>query len=834
MSDKLPIETVLEELLQALATHDEAILQAPPGAGKTTLVPLKFLEQVNGKIILLEPRRIAARNAAHRMAHLLDEKVGETVGYRMRLDTRVTPKTRIEVVTEGVLINMLQQDPSLDGVDLVIFDEFHERSLDADLALSMILKARELFRDKPLKLLVMSATLEQQGLAQLLNSPPQILSEGKSFPVEIHYGSATKPQDRTVPKALASVREVLSKHPHSSVLVFLPGEGEIRQLETQLRELNLDKVDIAPLFGSLSLEAQARAVEPSASNRRKVVLATNVAETSLTIDGVDVVIDSGLERRARFDPNTATTRLHTQRISQSSSTQRTGRAGRIAPGHCYRLWSKDQQQQLAQNRTPEIVEADLGNLVLQLLRWGLWSFEELDWLNPPPGSNWQQAVGQLSGFGAVIQSETSLRLTPHGELMAGFATEPRLSHLLIRSAEQQAASIGSALAALWSDRDPFSRDEEIGASVEKRVAIILGELTCPGRYRGWLHRTRQLQQQFQKQLSVYEFGDSGTGLGRTDQIATLVALAFPDRIARRRHAGTFQLANGRSAKLDDNARSSLGNQKWLAVSEITGSTKGTDIIRSAVELDAKLFDDELNMLVSEQRVVDWDKKQSRFIAEQQTRIGQLVLARTTISDLGDRERVPTICAYIAGQGLQIFKQHQKLKLLQNRCRLLGSELDFDLSDEALIGTLEDWLGPYLSGLTKLDDINKLDIEKICRDRFSYEQQQLLDRLAPMRIEVPSGSNISIDYSQQPPVLAVKLQEMFGCDETPTVANGKVALKVYLLSPAGRPLHITQDLHSFWRSGYQSVRKDMRGRYPKHPWPEDPTEALPTRKTNRSK
>ena len=830
MRDKLPIESVLDELHQALITHDEAILKAPPGAGKTTLVPLKFLNHLKGKIILAEPRRIAARNAAYRMSQLVDEPVGQTVGYRMRLDTKVSDQTKIEVVTEGVLINMLQQDPALEEVDLIIFDEFHERSLDADFALSLTLKARELFRESPLKLLIMSATLEQEGLVQLLNEPPQIVSEGRTYPVEIEYTGAANPRDRIVDRLFTTVQTALKKHANSSMLVFLPGEGEIRQLESKLKGLSLPNTDIAPLFGSLSIDAQARAVEPCALNRRKIVLATNVAETSLTIDGVNVVIDSGLERRASFDPNTAMTRLHTERISQSSATQRVGRAGRTAAGYCYRLWSKDQQQQLAASRPPEILQADLANLVLQLLRWGLGSFQELAWLDSPPASNWQQAVDQLMTFGAVSQQTNTLRLTEHGEQMAAFTAEPRLAHMLLKSLAFNAERIGSALAALWSDRDPFWRDESLNVSIEKRVAVILGDLKCPSRYRGWLNRTRELSVKFEKQLGNYEINDHQNLGDQTETIACLVAMAFPDRIARQRHGGAYQLANGRSAKFME--RVSLANHKWLAVSEVSGTSKGTDIIRSAIELNPALFETHLNALKRDERIVDWDKKQSRFIAELQTRIGQLVLKRSALPDISATERVSTICAYVAEQGLGIFKVYPKLQVLQRRCSLSG--LDSELNDEFLVSTLEHWLGPYLTQIAKLDDIKKLDIEKICLDRLSYQNKQRLENLAPLRITVPSGSNIAIDYNENPPVLTVKLQEMFGCDETPSVGGGKVPLKIHLLSPAGRPLHITQDLHSFWRTGYEAVRKDMRGRYPKHPWPEDPTAALPTRKTNRAK
>lgn len=837
MIEKLPVESVLDELATSLKEKHEAILQAPPGAGKTTLVPLKFLGQVEDKIIMLEPRRIAARNAALRMADILGEPVGQTVGYRMRLETKVSHKTRIEVVTEGVLIRMLQDDPGLEGIGMVIFDEFHERSLDADFGLSLTLKSRELFRDKPLKILLMSATLEHQRLNQFLDQAAVIQSEGQVFPVEFHYSAAAKPRERIVPRLLDQIRDTLKQHPTSSVLVFLPGEGEIRQLESLLAEEKHPGLDIAPLFGNLPIESQVLAIQPSQKPRRKIVLATNIAETSLTIDGIDVVVDSGLERRARFDPNTAMTRLNTQRISQASATQRAGRAGRLKPGHCYRLWSKEQQSQMVAQSTPEILEAELGDLVLQTLRFGFESRQDLDWLDIPPTAHWQQAQDQLEQLGALDTNQSSMTLTTHGEHMAQLSLSPRLSHMLITAKQLDCEDLGCALAALWSERDPFGRDEAFGVSVEARIELILGNQQCPARYKGWLHRVKTLATQFARQLRKINVDPKPNDLNQTDKIACLVTAAYPDRIARKRHGGAYQLANGRSAKLPDLAMASaMSQKKWLAASEVTGSAGGSDIIRSAIEFSPDLFDGTLSDLVRIHRVVDWDKKTARFVAEQQTRIGELMLKRQPLPDLLDSERVATICDYVTQKGLSLFKHHAKLQKLQRRCQILFAETQeetFDISDNQLLKHLETWLGPYLINQTKLDHITKLDIEKICFDQLSYEQKQKLEQFAPQTFKVPTGSNITIDYNEEPPVLAVKLQEMFGCDTTPTIANGSIALQVHLLSPAGRPLQITQDLHGFWRSSYQSVRKEMRGRYPKHPWPEDPTVAVPTRRTKRS-
>lgn len=828
MTEKLPVEDVLDQLADELASQDEAILQAPPGAGKTTLVPLKFLHKTDGKIIMLEPRRIAARNAAFRMAHLLNEEVGETVGYRMRLDSRISPRTRIEVVTEGVLLRMLQNDPSLDGIDMLIFDEFHERNLDADFALALALKSRELFRDKPLKILLMSATLDQQKLQALFPRQP-IQSEGQTFPVDIQFGSTTKPGQRIVPQLFELTRSVAKQHPDSSILIFLPGEGEIRQLEQLLQESVTTHI-VRPLFGNLSIEAQVDAIQP-APGQPKIVLATNIAESSLTIEGVNVVIDSGLERRAQFEPNSGMTRLQTVRISQASATQRAGRAGRLAPGHCYRLWTKDQHQQLATQSKAEIFNADLADLTLQLLAFGFDSPRELDWVDEPPQAHWQQALDQLKSFNAVAD-DTPLRLTAHGEQMATLSLPPRLSHMLIDAKRWGATELGSALAALWSDRDPLGRDEQFGINLELKLDVLLGQRECPGRHRGWLHRTRNLMNQFAKQIESVS-GTASAELAEQDQLAVLVASAFPDRVARKRHGGGYQLSNGRSARLPEETKTYLSKAKWLAVSEVTGSNQGNDIIRNAAELNAKLFDGPLAHLKRSQRIADWDKKSARFVAEQQTKIGELVLKRETLTDLTEAERVTTLCGYIATQGLQIFKQYQAFTTLQKRCAIafdVTGDPTYEFAESHLMARLENWLGPYLSGQTKLESIRKIDIVTILLDQMSYEQKQQLGQLAPTTLEVPSGSKIKIDYSENPPVLAVKLQEMFGCDETPRIGGGKINLAVHLLSPAGRPLQITQDLHGFWRSSYQAVRKDMRGRYPKHAWPEDPTVATATRHT----
>ena len=841
MNDSLPINAVLDDLRHALRTRHEVVLEAPPGAGKTTRVPLALLDEpwlAGKKILLLEPRRIAAKSSAYRMAQTLGESVGQTVGYRMRLDHKISRQTRIEVITEGVLTRLLQQDPALDGVGLVIFDEFHERSLDADLALSLCLKGRELFRDtdNPLKLLVMSATLDSGAIAELLANAPVIRSEGRSFPVDIIYAQAAKPHERLVERVVATVRHALHSNPDSSVLVFLAGQGEIHRTAERLGDYLLEQrmrdVQLRPMYGNLSLDEQQQAIAPCSDGTRKVVLATNIAETSLTIDGVNVVVDSGQVREARFDPNTGMTGLHTARISRASSTQRAGRAGRLAPGTCYRLWTENQQEQLAAHTTPEILRADLAPLALQLLQWGVDDPAELQWLDAPPVGAWQQALDLLESLGAITRKGLSLVLTAHGQAMANLPVHPRLAHLLICGAQNGQLATAANLAALLNERDPFQDNPD----VSWRLDVLAGKVKCPMPQQGWLQRTRQLAQQFVEQTRNQTL-PSGVSflLPAAQSHGYLLACAYPDRLARRRHSGGYQLANGRSAEFAQH--NVLSNQAWLVVAEVSSSVGGkSDTIRSAVALDEKLFSTGLAAQVREQTVVEWDSKAGRFIAEQQHKIGALVLQRKALVNVPREAKSAALIAFIRKQGLDLLpwqSQHEQWCARVNLLHRLEPEQPWvDVSRARLLADLETWLAPYLDDVNTLTDFKKLDLTTILSALLPWDMQQRLEKLAPERLDVPSGHSIAIDYRQNPPVLAVKLQEMFGCEQTPTIANGKVALLVHLLSPAGRPLQITQDLAGFWRTSYHDVKKDMKGRYPKHPWPDNPLEAIATRKTKR--
>ena len=846
----LPIEDCLEDLKQSLSERDEVVLEAPPGAGKTTIVPLALIDEpwlVGRKILMLEPRRIATRAAAYRMASLLGEHPGETVGYRMRLESKTSRHTRIEVITEGILTRMLQRDPALDGVGLVIFDEFHERNLDSDLALALCLQGRTLFADdtggaqSPLKILVMSATLDGDALSKALADAPLIKSEGRAYPVDVVYGSARQPRERTVDRVVATIRQALTENPQSSVLAFLPGQGEIHRCSDALAEWILERkipgVHLRPLFGHLSMDEQQRAIAPLSgkdAGDQKVVLATNIAETSLTIEGVDVVVDSGLAREARFDPSTGMTGLHTVKISSASSQQRAGRAGRTAPGKCYRLWSAAQQKQLVAHGVPEILSADLAPLALQLLQWGVDDPAELTWLDAPPRGPWQQAIDLLESLGAIERKSGSCILSAHGAAMSSLPLHPRLAHLLLCGAASGCGRPAALLASLLSDRDPMGQE---GPDIGQRLDILTGEARCPSRYQGWVSRTRQLAGQFEQQLGKLKTDRSAPGflLTAEQMPGYLLACAYPDRIARRRHSGGYQLANGRSANLTGEHH--LGKNRWLAVAEVSGMVGGKgDVIRSAAALDEALFSTALQDMVSDETIAQWDKQSNRFVAEEQHRIGALVLRRKSLDKVPAAAKRAALIDYIRDQELRPLPWNDEHRQWCARVCLLRSEAGEqgwpDVSQAALLATLDDWLGPYLDKVRLLQDFKKLDLSSILQALLPWEQQQRLKQLVPPRLQVPSGSSIAIDYTQSPPVLAVKLQEMFGCEHTPTVAGGKVALLVHLLSPAGRPLQITQDLAGFWRSSYHDVKKEMKGRYPKHPWPDDPLVAIATRYTRK--
>lgn len=826
----LPIDVVLPPLREALAHADNVVLEAPPGAGKTTRVPLALLDApwlAGQTILMLEPRRLAARAAAERLAAERGEQVGETVGYRIRLDSRVGPKTRIEVVTEGILTRRLQDDPALEGVGLVIFDEFHERNLDADLALALTLNGRALLRDGlPLKVLVMSATLEGERLSRLLDDAPVVRSEGQAFPVAVRWGRRSLPGDRVEPRVVDTILQALDEET-GSVLVFLPGQAEIRRVQQALEGALGANVRVCPLHGELDLDTQRAAIEPAPPGMRKVVLATNIAETSLTIEGIRVVVDAGLARVPRFDPGSGMTRLDTQRISRASATQRAGRAGRLEPGVCYRLWSEDQHDGLASHSAPEILHADLCGLALQLARWGV-EADELSWLDAPPAAPLSQARDLLTRLGAL----DSGRITPHGQAMAGLAAHPRLAHMLLKARAVGLDALGCDIAALLSERDILRGG---GADLHRRLEYLGGERDGSGANRGAVQRIRQMARQFRGALR----GVAGQPAGEAHDTrwpGLLLALAYPDRIAQQRRPGgaEYRLSNGRAALFAE--PDGLMKHEWLAIAAL-GSRQGQreELIHLAAPLDMTLFETLLADQVTQVDELDWDEREGVMRAERQRRIGALILTREPLDLIDEQARTGALLRFVRRKGLNLLPWTPAIRQWQARIAFLRS-LDLeagksskwpDLSDEALLNDLEDWLAPYLNGVRRMSHFAGLDLAAILQGTLPWPLPARLDALAPVAIDVPSGSRIRIDYSESPPVLAVRLQELFGLAETPRIAEGRVPLKLHLLSPAQRPVQVTQDLASFWATTYADVKKDLKGRYPKHYWPDDPLIAEPT-------
>lgn len=837
--DKLPIEDALPVLHDALAIACNALLTAPPGAGKTTRVPLALLDApwLQGKrLLMLEPRRLAARAAARRMAVTRHESVGETVGYRMRLDTKIGPTTRIEVVTEGVLTRLLQQDPALDDYAAVLFDEFHERSLQADIGLALCLETQRLFRPD-LRLLVMSATLDCGPVRVLLGNAPTIRSEGNMYPVETCY--LDQPVTGHLDVAVTQIVRRSLAQDHGSLLVFLPGMAEIRRVERKLQEAHLGPaVHIAPLHGDLPQEAQDRAIAPAALGARKVVLATSIAETSLTIDGIRVVIDAGLLRVPRFDPRSGLTRLETIRVTQDSADQRRGRAGRLEPGVCYRLWTKREQSQLAPRRPPEVLEADLAPMVLDLARWGARDPSELSWLTVPPPGTVSQAKELLTRLGAL---DAAGRITEHGKRMADLPLHPRLSHMLLRAVPLHWTGLACDLAALLSERDPF-RSSSAGkqADLRFRLDALRGdrEQTEGSTVdRRTIHRITQTADLWKKQLNQPADRLQSDRPTETGQAGPLLALAYPDRIAQRQKGGDarYLLANGRGAIFAHPDQ--LASEPYLVIADLDAGSQWARIdLAAPVSLEdiERLYADEI---ITAEAVV-WDERTASVRASRQRRLGALVLSEQALSKPDPALITGALLDGVRRAGVQTLAWTAELEQWRARVQFLrrieGPDSTWpDLSDDTLRQTLEEWLGPYLDGVTTLDRVQRLDLTEPLRALLAWDQQRDLDRLAPTHFTVPSGSKIRIDYDGQDlPVLPVRLQEMFGSKETPRIAGGKIPLMLHLLSPAKRPVQVTQDLAGFWARAYQDVRKELRGRYPKHHWPENPLAAPPTAKTKR--
>lgn len=821
----LPIDDVLPNLLQALRQHCVTVLQAPPGAGKTTRVPLALLDEPwlgEQRIIMLEPRRLAARAAAQFMAHQLGEPVGQRVGYRTRLDSKVSGATRIEVVTEGILTRILQDDPSLAPYGAVLFDEFHERSLQADLGLALTWEVREALRED-LRILVMSATLDAQPIARMLGNAPIITSQGRSYPVEVRYTPV--PRHLSLQQHLASVVLQALAEQTGSVLVFLPGAVEISRLQQDLAERVGPDTFVAPLFGQLSQAEQDAAVRPAPEGRRKVVLATSIAETSLTIEGVRVVIDSGQHRAPVFDPVTGLTRLRTQQISQAAAEQRKGRAGRTEPGVCYRLWSEAEQSRLMPFAQPEILAADLSDLVMDLAQWGETDPTRLTWLNTPPPAAWQQARELLQQL-QILNHEG--RLTEHGQRVGRLGLHPRLAHMVERARELGWGRLGAQLAALLSERDVLTGLRH--ADVQDRLAALRGE---PGRAvadRGRVQRVRQASQQILQRLKQDQ-----EMLEQPDAPGILLAMAYPDRIGKRRPgpAPRYLLANGRGAWLAED--DPLQGADYIVAAELDDKGREARIFLAAEISQTSLLEHFADQIESLDQL-QWDSSAALVRSVRQTRLGALVLEERA-STTPDPEAVTALLTQVLVQnGLEDLPWDQEARQWLARVQFLRrfeGDVWPDTSLEALADRADQWLTPFLAGMNRLSHVKSLPLLQALGSLLSYDQQRQLEVKAPARLEVPTGSRIQLDYeSGEIPILAVRLQELFGLTDTPRVLDGRHPVMLHLLSPGYKPVQVTQDLASFWRNAYRDVRKDLRGRYPKHHWPEDPLTAPPTRHAKR--
>ncbi len=826
---QLPVDAVLPRLCQTLEQQTRVVLQAPPGAGKTTRVPLALLDApwLRGRrIIMLEPRRLATRAAAHFMARSLGETVGQRVGYRVRLDSRVGPQSRIEVVTEGVLTRMLQRDPALAGVGLVIFDEFHERNLQADLGLALCLEAQAALRED-LRIVVMSATLDGEALCRLMDDAPLIRSEGRCYPVAIRHlpparsrRALSPARAEVVEQAALAVQRALAEE-SGSVLLFLPGAREIKRLATQLKSVVPADVVVAPLYGNLPQEAQERAIAPAPPGRRKVVLATNIAETSLTIEGIRIVIDTGLVRVPKFEPRSGMTRLETVVLSRASAEQRAGRAGRLEAGVCYRLWPEGQH--LVPHAEPEIRVADLAPLVLELAQWGTQDPAELAWLDPPASAGVAQARALLVRLEALTPQG---QITTHGEQIAALGLHPRLAHMLLKARALGLGALACDLAALLSERDLLrsGAGSDRDADIHSRLLVVLGEQG--GQVdRGALKHVERSARQWRQLLGV----DTPTDRSRLSMAGVLLGFAYPDRIARRREGsdGRFLLANGRGARFAHSDR--LAQADYLAVAQLEGG-EGEACIVLAAELEHSALQSHFADQIEAQTFVRWEAAEAAVSARRQLRLGAVVVAERQLEQVEPEAVVEAMLEGVRQLGIAALPWTQQSRQWQARVALLH-ELDRgqwpDVSDAALGASIDHWLAPFLNGVSRQAQLQKIDLMAALGSLLSWDQQQRLEALAPTHITVPSGSRIVLDYSTTPPVLAVRLQEMFGAQQTPTLAGGRVAVVLHLLSPARRPLQVTQDLAGFWRGSYHEVKKEMKGRYPKHPWPDDPLQALPT-------
>jgi len=817
---EFPITPLLPEIRRSLAAHPRLVLEAPPGAGKTTQVPLALLDEPwtrGGRLLMLEPRRVAARAAAGFMAAQRGEAVGQTVGYRIRFENKVSARTRIEVVTEGILTRMIQDDPLLDGVAATLFDEFHERHLSADLGLALALDVQSQLRED-LRIVVMSATLDGERLAAFLDAP-RLSSAGRSHPVTVAHFPARR-DEALEPQVRRAIEHALAQHP-GDVLVFLPGQREIARVESALAAAALPaQVAVLPLHGELSIEQQSAALQPDPQGRRRIVLATNVAESSVTLPGVRVVIDSGLAREPRYEPNSGFARLETVTVSQASADQRAGRAGRVAEGWAYRLWPSSQR--LEPQRRAEMTQVELASLALELAAWGS---DALRFVDAPP-------VGALAAARELLQRLGALDaagiITAAGRRMLALGTHPRLAAMLLAASVDAQRALACDLAALIEARDPLRSGGDALAARWRALAAFRHGRVAADAHRGGLAAIDAAARQWRRRLKLDQNPPSDVEAHR---LGDLLAHAYPDRIGYRhpQQPRRYALANGRMARLFDD--SALYGEPWIVASELRYEAKDALILRAAPVDEGYLRDRFAGRFVTEDGA-HWDDERRALVAQRQTRFDRIVIDARPAGRVDPALAAAALTEAVRELGLDALPWSESLRQWRERVRCLREwmpELNLpDLSDEALLASLDDWLRPAFAGKTRLDALDEGELAEALKSPLDWPLRQRVDALAPVRIAVPSGMERRIDYAHgQPPVLAVKLQELFGLAQTPRIADGRVALLLHLLSPGGKPLQVTQDLHGFWERTYPEVKKEMKGRYPRHPWPDDPWAAQAT-------
>ncbi|GMQ45483.1 ATP-dependent helicase HrpB [Vibrio sp. 10N] len=814
---QLPIEQVLPQLTQAIATTNQVILKAATGAGKSTHFPYRLLQSgaISGKIIMLEPRRIAARNIAHYVASLLAEPVGKQVGYRVRGESKVSAQTKLEVVTEGVLTRMLQDDPELTGIDMIIFDEFHERSLHADTALAFALESQEALRDD-LRIILMSATLNANDLSRVLPNAKFIESQGRSYPVDIDYQPMS--QNDRLPEFMAKQIERLLHRESGSLLAFLPGVGAIKRVEELLQTAQVDAA-ICPLYGQLDFSAQQAAIEPAKAGERKVVLATNIAETSLTIQGIRLVVDSGLENQAWFDLKTGISRLEQGRIAQSSAIQRAGRAGRIESGLCVRLYSETQFQSQPELSTPEILRSDLASLQQELIRWGCQDASELAWIDVPKDTHLKQARSLLVKLKLI---DTKGKATALGQRAYQLGVEPRLASMLLQAEAIGNKALGCAIALCALIEEPERNEIDVRQSLHRWQQGTLARRSL------LMQRAKAIAARFKHDFSLSQVEESLLGV--------VAALAFPDRIAlARNHSGHYLLANGHGASLD--TQHPLSNERLVVALDLMRAGQGNSVIYKALPVDIDALVTALPDAVEETTVVDWDDDKGRLIASEQRRIGAAVISSREVSVPDDADITSVLLGYIRRKGLSVMNWSDSAEALCQRVQCAAQWLPEDewpaMTSNDLLDTLEQWLLPFMHGIDSAKQLKKVELMAALEAMLGWDKLKLLDELLPTHLNVPSGNRKRIRYQVgEAPTLSVKLQEMFGEKTSPTIARGTQAIVLELLSPAQRPLQITRDLAAFWQGAYKQVQKEMKGRYPKHPWPDDPMNHQATSKTKR--